>query len=93
MNTICTGCGGAVLDRILQQFDVTALELAHFSRHAAADFLEVYQGISPDFFVLLLTLLFYHCYLINSLDNNWVLTNVSFNPTARYIDNTMHGSR
>ncbi|KAG0578927.1 hypothetical protein M758_4G057900 [Ceratodon purpureus] len=47
---VMSGCGGAVLDRILQQFDVTALELAHFSRHAAADFLEVYQGICPDFF-------------------------------------------
>lgn len=63
MNMTCAGCGGAILDRILQMFDVTALELAHFSRHAAADFLEVYQGICPDFFVLLLIFSFYHCVL------------------------------
>jgi len=60
----CTGCGGAILDRIQQKFDVTALELAHFNRHAAADFLEVYQGICPDFFVLL-TLSFRDKFLVS----------------------------
>jgi len=64
INTTCTGCGGAMLSRIQQKFDVTALELARFNRHAAADFLEGYRGICPDFFVLLLTLSFVLPHLI-----------------------------
>jgi len=48
----CAGCVGAILDRILQKFKVTALEMCNFSRITAAEFLEVYRGICPDFYVI-----------------------------------------
>lgn len=61
----CAGFAGAILDRILQKFKVTALEMCNFSRVTAAEFLEVYRGICPDFYVIsyLYTLLSFFCFV------------------------------
>ncbi len=61
----CAGCVGAILDRILQKFKVTALEMCNFSRVTAAEFLEVYRGICPDFYVIShqYTLLSFFCFV------------------------------
>jgi hypothetical protein len=36
----------------MQKFEVTAMELCRFTRDDAADFLDVYRGICPDFYVI-----------------------------------------
>ncbi|KAH8967611.1 hypothetical protein BDL97_03G086200 [Sphagnum fallax] len=51
-HAVMGGCVGAILDRILQKFKVTALEMCNFSRVTAAEFLEVYRGICPDFYAM-----------------------------------------
>ena len=46
----------------MENFNVTAMELANFSREKSSEFLEVYRGVVPDFIVI------FHSTCIN---NKW----------------------
>lgn len=48
---MCAGTAGAIISRIMENFQVTAMELAQFTRASAMEFYEVYRGIVPDFLV------------------------------------------
>lgn len=54
MITMRTGTAGAIITRVMENFNVTAMELAQFTRATAMEFYEVYQGIVPDFLVTIL---------------------------------------
>lgn len=43
------GVAGQVIELIAKKFDITAMEMVTFSQPNAAEFLEIYKGILPDF--------------------------------------------
>lgn len=51
MSNMRAETAGAIISRVMEYFDVTAMELAQFTRAAAMEFYEVYRGIVPDFLV------------------------------------------
>ncbi|KAJ7560338.1 hypothetical protein O6H91_04G125100 [Diphasiastrum complanatum] len=48
-HALLEGSMGAILDLILQNFDITAMELLTFSRTNATDFYEIYKGVCSDY--------------------------------------------
>ncbi|KAG0621469.1 hypothetical protein M758_3G022300 [Ceratodon purpureus] len=51
-HAVTAGSAGAIINRVMENFDVTAMELAQFTRATAMEFYEVYRGIVPDFLAM-----------------------------------------
>ena len=48
-SALVAGYQGLAIDQILQQFDVTAMELFRLDRSNAGEFFEVYKGVVPEY--------------------------------------------
>lgn len=51
--SIRVGSYGKIIDQVSQSFNITALEMFYLDRVAAAEFLEVYRGVVPEYNAML----------------------------------------
>ncbi|KAL2651018.1 hypothetical protein R1flu_019146 [Riccia fluitans] len=51
-HTVTSGAAGALIDLILEKYNITAMEMINFTRPNAEEFYELYRGVVPDYYAM-----------------------------------------